>query len=340
MSSTETIASTAATTSRNPSKGDGWADRLNRIDETVSRPIFRLGLPKYVEFFFSFPAHFFGTTFNLTVGPLWIALVAVSQQQGLNESEHNQQRILLLQTATFFAAAVYIVAWGRFQLGGRHDLGKKLFWNSLVFPLAYPWSVGIVAWTILGLENNQATTTTSLTPKDIVSIALYPLLLWPFVVIPMTELKERTLRSRPAKKDLDRGENGEHWTLRKKFPAMTYVLARHNGDASFPSGDVAMAMQLAISFWNLNGYLAGAIVLSSGLGRMYVLAHHLSDVLAGGLLTLVVHGAATLLGRGMFRTEWWHPLLAIASFVALVHCTNKGRNPMDKQAGGKEAKTD
>jgi hypothetical protein len=101
-----------------------------------------------------------------------------------------------------------------------------------------------------------------------------------------------------------------------------------------------MAMQLAISFWSLNGYLAGAIVLSSGLGRMYVLAHHLSDVLAGGLLTLVVHGVATLVGFGVFRTEWWYPLVAIVSFAALVHSTNKGRNPMDKQAGGQEAKND
>ena len=311
-----------------------WMSFLDQLDESISRPMFRLGLPKWIEFVFSIPANLFGTTACLTIGPLWIAIAAIFMSQHQYFESYNERRILLLLYLTSAVTILYVIAWGVFQLRDQR-IGQKLFWNSRLYALATPWSVGILAFFVLGLKVDSSDAIDVLSPKEIFSIAIYPLVLWPPVLILMTEGKNLTRRSRPAKKDIERPDS-EHWIQRKKFPATSQFLAKYNGDQSFPSGDVAMAVLIAVPLWNI-GYktIAVAITLLSALGRMYTLAHHLSDVISGFLLTLGVHGVAIALGYGMHQVEWWHPFLAAGCYAVLLHFTNTGRNPMEKQGGRK-----
>lgn len=294
---------------------------LNKVDEAISTPIFRLALPKGIEFFVSIPANLFGSTANLMVGPLWIALLALTETpQTRIPSYHDQFRILQLKTAAFVFTVAYLIAWGLFQLGNRKELLQALFYNSGVYALAYLWVVGILAITVLSLED---------APKEVFSIAVYPLVMWPLVCVPMMELKKVTRRSRPALKDIETNEG--RWTAAKAFPNITRILAKHNGDESFPSGDVAMAAMLAVPIWKLQHQrLAMAIVVSSAFGRMYVLAHHLFDVLSGLVLTIVIHWILThVLGYNMDKAEWWYPLFVMVCFVAFVETTKKGKNPWE-----------
>ena len=61
--------------------------RLNKIDEFISDPVFRLGLPKWLELLYSFPANIFGSTFSLMVMPLWIGLVALMEKQSQQQQQ-------------------------------------------------------------------------------------------------------------------------------------------------------------------------------------------------------------------------------------------------------------
>ncbi len=319
MTSTSTEAKARVT--RRRSTLESLTSSIDEIDETISRPIFRLRLPKLVEFVFSIPANFFGTTACLTLGPLWIAVIELSQKQQYDEIEFNT-KILLLRIITALATAVYVIAWGCFQFKGYYKLGMKLFWNHWLYRLAYPWSVGILSYTVQH--------------ERLFSIAIYPLVLWPFVAFSMFEIKNTTRRSRPAKKDLER-RNSEGWTQNKQFPATSHFLAKYNGDQSFPSGDVAMAVLVAVPFWYMEGCksIAVSIALLSGLGRMYVLAHHVLDVLCGALLTIGIYGGASFLGYGMHQAEWWHPFLTIGIYAVFDHFTRK--EPVLKDLG--ESKT-
>jgi len=319
---------------------ESWGNFLNRIDESVSRPVFRCGLPKWVELVFSVPAVCFGMTSTLTVGPLWIAHLALSQQQEHYDtiSSNDTTRMLLLKIITISLTALYVVAWGCFQIGDCHGLGIKLFWNMNLYALAFPWSVGVLACTVLGLQDhshNNASSNIVKSPEVIFSMAIYPLALWPLVAFGFNSLKTTTRRSRPCKKDHE-ATHSENWMKNKKFPGMISFLIHHNGDGSFPSGDVAMAVLLAVPLWNIEhcGGLALAIVVLAGLGRMYVLAHHLGDVIVGALVTVGVHGVATAFGCGMYQTKWWYPFLTIGGLLAFTRWNKQYQNQLTKQGGG------
>jgi len=100
---------------------------------------------------------------------------------------------------------------------------------------------------------------------------------------------------------------------------MTFILAKYDGDKSFPSHDALSAAIVAIPLYGIQGCegLALAIVVTACLGRMYVLAHHFFDVLTGCLLAIGAHVAATALGFKMHHLDWFHALVAMANFVAI-----------------------
>jgi len=304
-----------------------------------------------MELVFSIPANLFGTTACLVLGPSWIALLALTQTEAhdcyspTTNSNNNFYRILLLRLVTYLASLVYVVSWAYFyQLRGHVGLGLKLFWNKGLYAYAYPWSILVMGMTVYGLapnnDNDSGFCSAGGSPSAVASAALYPLVMWPLVVWAMDFLKKTTGRHRPAKKD--RETRNSLAASRKAFPMMTNLLAEHDGTKSFPSGDVAMASMVAIPIWELAPELrslAMAMVLSSALGRMYVLAHHLSDVTAGCCLAVAVHKAFGVVGYdGMRATLWWHPLLAIASFVYLMNRNKTVQNPLENQ-GGKTSKS-
>lgn len=310
-----------------------WLHHLNRIDEIISTPVFRYGLPKWIELVFSVPATFFGMTFSVVVGPLWIAVLALMARDVESQQEHesnNFARILLLQAITLTATAIYVVAWGGYQVLGWKKPVLELFWKRELFLLSSPWNAAVLAYTVLGLRNDQDQLSV-LSNKAIFSMALYPLTMYPLMLLVLEHLKTTTGRSRPAKKDFELHDKA--WTNQKSFASMTHLLATHDGHKSFPSGDVASAALLAIPLFGIDiggsgsgsgdynyNYCKGvaiAIVVLSALGRMYVLAHHFSDVVAGACLSYGIHRIATALGCTMHNTEWWHPFLAFGGYGAI-----------------------
>ena len=104
---------------------------------------------------------------------------------------------------------------------------------------------------------------------------------------------------------------------------MTALLAKYHGDASFPSGDAALVALFALSIYYIGSNtnddneddtgssryyykgIAASIGLLSTNGRMYVLAHHLLDI----MLSIGMHHLATFLGFGIDQMQWWYPLL-------------------------------
>lgn len=90
-------------------------------------------------------------------------------------------------------------------------------------------------------------------------------------------------------------------------------------NAAFPSGDVGGAVSVAYALIRCGGdcRLALACVVLSAFGRLYWQAHHLLDVLAGALISLVTCMALELLlqHRGdqgsAISVAWWHPAIAL-----------------------------
>jgi len=104
-----------------------------------------------------------------------------------------------------------------------------------------------------------------------------------------------------------------------------------DGKASFPSGDTAGAVATVypVLRYTNNTRITCAIgiclVVLSCVGRMYWLAHHLFDTVAGVVLALVVaYGLERSLcvetdaGDTVCECDWWHVLMAHSVMVACV----------------------
>jgi membrane-associated phospholipid phosphatase len=328
--------------------------RLNEIDEYISGPVFRLGLPKWLELLYSFPANIFGSTFSLMVMPLWIGLLALMEK---GDEESNNSNLMILKFITIGLTAVYMIIWGFFQYG-YHDVGMKFIWRMGLYIGGAPWCVAVLAYTILGF-NNDAATANNNSNKMIFSMAIYPLFLWPFVILIVNYLKKTSKRHRPAYKDCTIRPNDHHdeksgngirinsWVDNKNYIMVPYMLAQHNGDAAFPSGDAAMAALFALPIFYIGGgddgsyyykAIASSIIFLSASGRMYVLAHHFIDVTVGISITYLVHliSSSSFVGFGMYDMEWWYPLLMISVFFLYQKLTKK--TVAGNEAGNKDSK--
>lgn len=159
---------------------------LNEIDEWISHPIFRLGLPKWLEFWYSIPACFFGTSFSQAAGPLWVALLALMWGEQETCGTTLVDNTFLLKCITFFVTAIYVVAWGFWQIGGYQSLATSIFWNIDCYVLAIPFNVAVLAYIVLGLPNGSdlgnETDCNYANKKAIFSMAIYPMFLWPFLI--------------------------------------------------------------------------------------------------------------------------------------------------------------
>ena len=326
--------------------------RLNKIDEFISDPVFRLGLPKWLELLYSFPANIFGSTFSLMVMPLWIGLLALMEKQSQQQQQqqyvtnNDTSNLMLLKFITIGLTAVYMIAWGFFQYG-YDKVGMKLIWRRGLYIGGAPWCVAVLAYTLLGFDNDAANNSNSNNNnKMIVSMAIYPLFLWPFVILIVTYLKKTSKRHRPAYKDYtirpkdhvdDKSSSGKRintWIDNKKYLAVPYMLAEHNGNAAFPSGDAAMAALFVLPMFYIGGgddrsyyykAIASTIIFLSASGRMYVLAHHFLDVIVGIAITYLVHliSSSSFVGFGMYDMEWWYPLVMTSAYFLYQKLTRK-----------------
>lgn len=179
---------------------------------------------------------------------------------------------------------------------------------------------------------------------QVASLSFYYLVLWSSSVLIVLAVKRWTQRVRPC---ANKETNGPYID-RKAFPSIARFLAKYQSHASFPSGDATAATALAIplmcistlgvqdraergdsadavgsSFfvwnplWTTTMTIAFWLVILACTGRVYVLAHHVGDVLAGALVPCLLHvlftyspfGAAVGLGD-VYAIQWYHPIVA------------------------------
>lgn len=306
---------------------------VNEVDETISGPFFRMSLPTCLEAVYSFPANIFGTSSCLIIGPLWIALLALLNDTDSCRSSiivgNHHSKTFLLKCVTVSLTAIFIALWAAFQMG--HNAAIRILYNPKLYVLATPSCVLFLAYSLgLLFHNNEESSCSRSASEKIFSKAIYPLFLWFLLIEIVTFLKKWTKRQRPAYKDTSR--NGI-WIKNKKFPSSSIFLAKYNGNASFPSGDAASAAVFAIPVASLGGspyyaILAWSMVVLACTGRMYVLAHHFSDVFVGALLSYAMHRVVSAIGLGIHDMQWWYPLLLTAAVV--FHRLQKGRQKQRK----------
>jgi membrane-associated phospholipid phosphatase len=346
-----------------------WTQTLNALDERLSTPVFACGFSTaWCELLYSFPAHIFGSSFSVMVMPVWIATLAISSSSpGASssdvEEQHSRQRaVMVLHSLTLGLTLLYFVAWLYFQHYQAQQLLGQLFYRPSLYLLGCPWNVAIL-WTLQTVLLPQQPSPPRMEDARMFSLALYPLFLFPPLVTIVNYLKKTTKRQRPAYKDWHRNANDKEdanddtrkssssslqdnnnatkqllWTNKKKYPFMTELLAKYNGDASFPSGDAALATLFALPIYYIGSTttnddhndasgssryyyqgIAVSIVVLSASGRMYVLAHHVLDVTVGILLSIGLHHLATLLGFGIDQMQWWYPLLTNGLYFGYEH---------------------
>ena len=292
----------------------------NEIDETISGPLFRTSLPSCLEAIYSFPANFFGTGACLLVAPLWIAVLALDADDNCiggegSSEEQTHFKTTLLKLGTISLTGFFVAVWAAFQKGYNSAFGR--LYDAKLYNLASPFCVLFLSYT-LGLFPAGSSCSKS---EKIFSKAIYSLFLWFPVMQIVTSLKQWAKRQRPAYKDSKRKGN---WVKNKKFPAVSHILAKYNGDASFPSGDAAAAAVFAIPVADLEYIIvAWVMVLLACTGRMYILAHHFSDVFIGASISYCIHRFMTAIGLGVNDMQWWYPLIVSAAFIFYYKFTTK-----------------
>lgn len=236
---------------------------IEETDEEYSKPLFETSLPYIVELFFSIPANWFGLSLILLVGPLWTGLLL-----GPNFSEDLNVKLLVAAT---LATIPLLFAWGSFLLMGNMKLVKKIFIGIEVMTFFPLLSMAICHFLI----KNPA----------LFSAAIYPLWLWMGSVMVVLWAKRCSLRSRPCVKS-----KFTKFIRNKNFQILPEALGRLSGNESFPSGDAAGGTAFALSIALCGrpdvGITIAVLVCS---GRVYFLAHHVLDTVAGVLITISVH---------------------------------------------------
>lgn len=277
-------------------KSNKFLTRLNKNDEEYSIKIFEYSLPKPVEALFTVPANWFGLPPTLLMGPLWMGVL-------LDESPHRNWRLV---GTTFFLTAPFLFLWARMlsrENGDRFILKIFLAREGFLF---LPISTVLCYWLI--------------EDPELFSLAVYPTWIFPPLMISVLLGKDWARRKRPCTK-----KKFEACIQKKKFPLFPRLLARSGSDGSFPSGDAAAAMAFAIPI-ALGGRseVGGILMFLVCTGRVYFLAHHVFDTIAGACLTLLVHFImCELLGFGVLDITWKHMALLLGSFAVFMATAGK-----------------
>ena len=265
-----------------------------------------------MEAVYSVPANFFGLVPSLAIGPLWIALLTLQNDDSIHESTYYQQehyKIVLLQGITILLTIFYLGAWVLFQKG--YMSLKKVMARGLLYLVSILFNITLLSYTLLRSTSEDPD---ALATKRAFSHAIYILFLWPLSILVIVILKELSERTRPVVFDMSK-ENKDRWIDQKSFPTICYFLAKAQANESFPSGDATSAAIYAIVLMNIHpNYTLSAwcLLLLACSGRMYFLAHHFFDVLVGSLVAVGIHRVVSFMGLGIYDMEWWHPLASMA----------------------------
>lgn len=272
---------------------------IRETDEEYSKPLFARSLPYLVELAFSLPANWFGLTPSLLIGPMWTGLV-------LGPQVAPTFNVKLLVFAILFTIPL-LAAWASL-LRGHSGPYKKVFMGQESLSLCPLISVA----TCYCLIDNP----------ELFSMAVYPLFLWMPSLVCVLLAKRTFLRQRPCT-----NPSYSKFIENKHFQIITKTMAQHSGNESFPSGDAAGAMAFAVT-----AVLAGrtnlgvTIALLACTGRVYYLAHHVLDTIAGCLTTLAVHLVLSE-GFGFSFTGLTvvHPLAMQVGFLGAIYAYSCAR---------------
>jgi hypothetical protein len=340
----------------------------NDIDITLSRLLFEWKLPMFMEAMFSIPACFFGLIPAVWVGPLVIAMLALPLDESTQDDDRNQHdaeaRILqqaqkqqqqqchCLTTIVGMLSVSFLLAWALFLRGKRwplsHFLGKKI-----LYPLGVPWSIGILNYFLKGNHvkeqdcgHDEERLVHNNNYNKVFSSSIYSLYLWCWAVLIVLILKKWSKRLRPCL------NYSRPWMVsNKNFSVIPILLSQLQPDESFPSGDVACAAALAIpmlcvgsnssrtveilGFWNVSvpiTAVAYGMVLLAGIGRVYFLAHHVTDVLVGAMIPFIVHYTSTIFGLGVYDMKWWYPVIANTVVIIYAKLAEKNSSPKKSES--------
>ena len=302
-------------------KGKEILDILDGIDKAVSIFMFRLSLPPIVEAIYSIPANFFGLVPSITIFPLWIALLALDEGAVSNGGTENrdgqqQRKVLILKSIAVLLTILFLVAWGLYQIGNTPL--EKVMAQKYFYLLGICFNVGFLTYTFSESPSDDPYSTSSM---KAFSVAIYLLFLWPLSMLVILILKMSSQRLRPVAFDATRKRESDRWLDKKAFPNICHFLASHQPNESFPSGDALSAAIFAILLVNVSPRYtihAWSILLLVCTGRMYVLAHHFLDVVAGSILACVMHRVASSIGLGIYDMRWWYPFASTAFLAVLV----------------------
>jgi membrane-associated phospholipid phosphatase len=237
---------------------------------------------------------------------------------GANESL-TSERIWVVKSLVTILSVIFLIAWALFLRGNRWVLPKFLG-KKVLYVLAVPWSMGILNWGVYTGDGDSSA-------RDrIFSSKVYSMWLWPWAVLAVLCLKKWSKRLRPCLKC-----TRDFIKEKKSFPAIPIMLSNTQGDESFPSGDATTAAAFAIPLayiessthfvlfgWSISSTVlaAYAIVFVTCSGRVYFLAHHVCDVVAGTAISFAIHLVSTCMGLGVYDMKWWYPLAANAVVTA------------------------
>jgi membrane-associated phospholipid phosphatase len=273
---------------------------------------------------------------------------SISKQQG--------DKIELLRDVTYALSILFLVAWGLF-LNGYTAATTKFLGKNLFYLMSYAGSIAFLFYTLLqpqapDSDGSDAKETigagghreAEILLPQIASLALYYLVLWSSSVLIVLVVKRWTRRVRPCAKN----ETRDRYVARKAYPSIARLLATHQSHESFPSGDATAVTALAIPMtyirslgvpdreewgdptdatflfdwcppWAATATTAIAfwLVILACTGRVYVLAHHVGDVVVGALVPCLLHLLFTrspvggVLGLGnIYAVQWYHPVIA------------------------------
>jgi membrane-associated phospholipid phosphatase len=310
--------------------------RIQDADVKVSKLVFQWSLPLPLEFLLSLPGNLIGPPFVQVVGVLWFIILLDKGANVRGDDDDFMTLSFVWALAIVCTLLLVLVPWilflgigGSSSSSGRPWILSRYFFSHASFALCPLAGIGLAnAYNSTAMaaraddsNNNKRHITTTLCNQFLMYYnASCIILLW---------LKQGTQRPRPCCVFPE-------YIARKHFPIIPRTLAKLGPNTSFPSGDVMAATCLALPLWyhdhleNYGGpfffYTPLLLVGLTALGRMYFLAHHLCDTLAGVAVPLCLHQLChiTTAHGGRFldmvfpelgHAQWYHPF---GAFLALV----------------------
>jgi membrane-associated phospholipid phosphatase len=303
-------------------------NQLDVIDKRLSLPFFTTKVPFVVECLLSIPGNWFGLPpLTLMLAP---SLTAIYFETNPNMA-HGWKFLV------YFVLLVFLGVWALVFQGNKRAI--RILYGPLLGGFVAPLlGVALLSWRELTFPSNG------------VQVGYFQVAAWALGVLPVAILKPLIGRQRPAywcqqENDsvymADQHHSADSVLVLAAFQNKGILpkLFRRDGRSSFPSGDTAGAMAVVYPLLRCGGgsgqVLAMSCLILSCFGRMYFLAHHMGDVLAGivvavpccWLLEYVV-----VLMRPMereeqstasrqecpCRAEWWHALSAVALLLSTV----------------------